>query len=133
MEQPTVFPVLYYDDPAAAIDFLAEAFGATRHAVYTGEGGGIVHAELMLGHGMVMLGPASPEYPATGGRGGGVYVAVEDPDAHFARARSAGAGIVRELHDTEYGSREYAAVDGEKNDWYFGNYQPFAHVPPAAG
>ena len=55
-----------------------------------------------------------------------VYVVVDDPDAHHERARAAGAEIVRELHDTDYGSREYGAKDPEGNAWYFGTYQPFA-------
>lgn len=125
MEHPTVFPTLSYDDARSAIDFLVEAFGAERHAVYGEER--VQHAELRLGNGLVMLGSSSGEMPATRGRGGGVYVAVGDPDEHHARARAAGAEIVRELHDTDYGSREYAAKDPEGNVWYFGTYQPFAY------
>src|SRR5918994_5871284 len=127
MEHPTVFPTLSYDDAPAAIDFLIEAFGAERHAVHSADDGTIQHAELRFGNGIVMLGSASGEMRATRGRGGGVYIVVADPDEHRARAREAGAEIVRELHDTEYGSREYAAKDPEANTWYFGNYQPFAY------
>lgn len=127
MENPTVFPTLSYDDARAAIDFLVEALGAERHAVYSGDDGTIQHAELRFGNGIVMLGSSSGEMPATGGRGGGVYIVVADPDQHHAQARGAGADIVRELHDTEYGSREYATKDPEGNTWYFGTYQPFAY------
>jgi uncharacterized glyoxalase superfamily protein PhnB len=125
MKHPTVFPTLTYDDPRAAIDFLIRAFGAERHAVYSGEDGTIQHAELRFGNGIVMLGSASGEMPAAAGRGEGVYIVVTDPDKHHAQAREAGAEIVRELHDTEYGSREYAAKDPEGNQWSFGTYQPF--------
>jgi uncharacterized glyoxalase superfamily protein PhnB len=127
MEHPTVFPTLSFDDAPAAIDFLIEAFGAERHAVYSGDDGTIQHAELRFGNGIVMLGSARGELPATRGRGGGVYIVVADPDEHCARAREAGAEIVRELHDTEYGSRNYAAKDPEANTWHFGTYQPFAY------
>jgi uncharacterized glyoxalase superfamily protein PhnB len=127
MEHPTVFPTLSYDDAHAAIDFLIEAFGAERHAVYSGDDGTIQHAELRFGNGIVMLGSSTAEIPATGGRGGSVYTVVADPDEHHRRAREAGAEIVRELHDTEYGSRNYAAKDPEGNTWYFGTYQPFAY------
>jgi uncharacterized glyoxalase superfamily protein PhnB len=127
MDHPTVFPTLSYDDAQAAIDFLVEAFGATRHAVYSGDDGTIQHAELRFGNGIVMLGSSSGEMPATRGRSGGVYIVVADPDEHCARAREAGAEIVRELHDTEYGSRTYAAKDLEGNSWYFGTYQPFGY------
>jgi uncharacterized glyoxalase superfamily protein PhnB len=122
---PTVFPTLRYDDAEAAIAFLTSAFGAARHAVYTGDEGKVQHAELRLGNGIVMFGSTSPEWPASGGSAG-VYVVVDDPDEHCARARQAGAEITMELHDTEYGSREYAARDPEGNAWYFGTYQPFA-------
>lgn len=125
---PTVFPTLQYDDPGAAIEFLCEAFGAERHAVYSDEGV-IRHAELRLGHGIVMFGPSRPEAPASGGRASSVYVVVSDLDAHHARALAAGAEIVREANDTDYGSREYAARDSEQNMWYFGTYQPFAQSP----
>jgi uncharacterized glyoxalase superfamily protein PhnB len=123
MEHPTVFPTLSYDDAPAAIDFLVEAFGAERHAVYGGDDGKIQHAELRFGNGIVMLGSSSAEMPAT--RDVGIYVVVDDPDAHCARARAAGAEITRDLHDEPYGSREYAATDPEGKSWYFGTYQPF--------
>lgn len=126
MEHPTVFPTVSYDDAQAAIDFLIEAFGAERYAVYGGDDGTIQHAELRFGNGIVMLGSSSGEMPATGGRSGGVYIAVADPDDLHARARQAGAEIVRQPHDTEYGSREFTAKDPEGNSWYFGTYQPFA-------
>jgi len=124
MGHPTVFPSVVYDDARAAIDFLVEAFGAERHAVYADDER-VHHAELRFGNGIVMTGSAGAEAPATRG-GGGIYVAVEDPDAHCARARAAGAEITRDLHDTEYGSREYSAKDREGNSWHFGTYQPFA-------
>jgi uncharacterized glyoxalase superfamily protein PhnB len=132
MEYPTVFPTLHYDDARDAIDFLTAAFGAEQHAVYDDGKGTIVHAELRLGNGIVMLGSARSEAPATRGRGGGIYVVVEDPDAQCARAREAGAEIVRDLNDTDYGSREYAARDPEGNVWSFGTYQPFAVEHEAA-
>jgi uncharacterized glyoxalase superfamily protein PhnB len=125
MEHPTVFPTLSYDDAQAAIDFLVAAFGAERHAVYTADDGTIHHAEFRFGNGIVMLGSSRPEMPATGGRGG-IYVVIGDPDGHCARARAAGAAITRDLHDTDYGSREYSAKDPEGNSWHFGSYQPFA-------
>ena len=126
MEHPTVFPTLSYEDAQAAIEFAVEAFGAERHAVYSGADGTIQHAELRFGNGIVMLGSASAEVPATGG-GAGIYIAIDDPDAHCARARAAGAEITRDLHDEPYGSREYSAKDPEGNSWHFGTYQPFAY------
>jgi uncharacterized glyoxalase superfamily protein PhnB len=126
MNHPTMFPSLHYDDAQAAIDFLCEAFAFERHAVYAGDDGRIQHAELRYGNGMVMLGSAQGELPAAHASAGGIYVVVDDPDAHCAQARAAGAEITRELEDTEYGSRGYGAKDPEGNSWHFGTYQPFA-------
>jgi uncharacterized glyoxalase superfamily protein PhnB len=123
MEHPTVFPILSYDDAQAGIDFLVDAFGAERVAVYAGDDGKIQHAEVRLGNGMVMLGSSHAGSPVTRNR---IYVVVENSDEHCARARAAGAEIVMELRDTEYGSRDYGARDPEGNTWYFGTYQPFA-------
>jgi uncharacterized glyoxalase superfamily protein PhnB len=78
----------------------------------------------------VMFGPTRPDLPAT--RGSGVYIVVADADAHYARAREAGAEIVREPFNTDYDSREYSARDPEGNDWHFGTYQPFEFDHSAA-
>ena len=72
-----------------------------------------------------MFGSARADAPATRGAGGGIYVVVEEADAHSDRARAAGAEILRDVHDTEYGSRDYSARDPEGNVWHFGTYQPF--------
>ena len=124
----SIFPVLKYDDARAAIEFLERAFGFERHAVHDGENGGVAHAELRLGDDYVMLG-STGEGDDRFNEGAGrysLYVVVEDPDAHLARAREAGASVERELNDTDYGSREYTARDPEGNLWSFGTYRPEA-------
>jgi uncharacterized glyoxalase superfamily protein PhnB len=133
MSHATVFPSLHYDDAPKAIEFLTNAFGFERHAVYAGEDGTVQHAELSFGNGLVMLGSASAEFAASRGNGGGVYIVVDDPDAHAQRARAAGAEITREPYDTFYESREYSARDPEGNAWHFGTYQPFEYDHAAAG
>jgi uncharacterized glyoxalase superfamily protein PhnB len=55
-----------------------------------------------------------------------IYLVVDDPDAHHTTARAAGATVVRELQDTDYGSREYSVRDPEGNLWSFGTYDPYA-------
>jgi len=124
-EHPTVFPTMKYRDADSAIDFLERAFGAEAHAVHRDGDGRVRHAELRLGNGMVMLGEAEAAV------GGDVYVVVSDVDGHCSRARQAGAEIVREPNDTDYGSREYGARDPEGLAWHFGTYQPFAVEPGA--
>jgi uncharacterized glyoxalase superfamily protein PhnB len=130
-EAPDVIPTMSYSDAPAAIDWLERAFGFVRHTVYEGEGGRIEHAELRLGSGMVMLGSTNDRFdvkaPAElGATTAGIYAIVEDPDAHYERAKSAGAEIVAELTDQDYGSRDYSARDPEGHLWHFGTYRPTA-------
>jgi uncharacterized glyoxalase superfamily protein PhnB len=129
---PNIFPALRYRDANAAIDWLKEAFSFEEKAVYRGNDGAVVHAELRLGAGIVMLGPAREE-GWLGGKAAdplaspnSIYAVVEDPDSHHDRARAAGAEIVLEPADMEYGSREYSARDLEGNLWSFGTYDPYA-------
>ena len=61
---------------------------------------------------------------AGGGPLPSLYIAVSDPDAAHARATQAGAEVVRELTDTDYGSREFTVRDPEGNLWSFGTYNP---------
>ena len=131
----TVIPALHYKDAPAAIDFLCKAFGFEKNAVYEDKDGSIAHAQLSFGHGMVMLGSArESEYgkllvrPAdAGGVTMSVYCIVDDADAHFARAKAAGAQITREPVTQDYGGRDYTCKDPEGNVWTFGTYDPWAH------
>ena len=122
----SLFPALRYSDARAAADWLERAFGFERHAVYDGEDGLVMHAEMRLGNGMIMFGSPRPPDPANpwADERFGIYAVVEDIDAHYARARAAGAEIVRELADTGYGSREYSARDLDGHLWSFGTYRP---------
>ena len=121
----TVYPVPRYRDARVAIDFLQRCFGFEPLSVTEGEGDNIVHAELNVGAGLIMLSSASDGDPFPAGPST-FYVAVQDPDAHHDRANGAGAEIVMELTDQPYGSREYAARDPEGNVWTFGTYRPQA-------
>jgi uncharacterized glyoxalase superfamily protein PhnB len=61
-----------------------------------------------------------------GGVNQGLYVRVADTDALYKRAKAAGAEIVRELADTDYGSRDFMCRDPEGHLWSFGTYMPEA-------
>jgi len=126
--RPNIFPALHYRDPDAALEWLKRAFGFEEKAVYRDEHGRIQHAELRLGDGIVMFGgvPADTARPDGDQPPVTIYAVVSDPDAHYERARAAGAEIVRELTDQPYGSREYGARDLEGNGWSFGTYDPYA-------
>jgi uncharacterized glyoxalase superfamily protein PhnB len=136
---PNIYPCLGYRAAKAAIRWLAEAFGFEERMVYPGEDRDVAHAELSLGPGIIMLGSASDDMAnvdtdalTAGGEVDfsripfALYVAIDDVDAHCERARAAGAEIVREPADTDYGSREYCARDLEGNVWSFGTYRPAA-------
>lgn len=124
--RPTVYPVLSYRDAGAALDWLQKAFGFEQLFATPGEDGKIMHAELSFGTGVIMLGSGTAPDGAADWRSSpqSVYVAVEDADAHCARARATGAEITREPEDMDYGSREYSARDLEGHHWHFGTYRP---------
>lgn len=129
---PNIFPTLRYADADAAIGWLTRTFGFVEKDTTRDGDGVVVHSELRLGAGMIMLGQHRGE-PWMGGEApnalastAGVYAAVDDADAHYDRAKSGGAQIVREIVDTPYGSREYSARDLEGNLWSFGTYEPYA-------
>jgi uncharacterized glyoxalase superfamily protein PhnB len=128
--EPQVWPTLRARDARALIRFLVDAFGFEETVVY-GEGDRVDHAQLSWPPGGgVMLGSvrdgdtgargqASPTTPGTFG----AYVVTDDVDAVYERARAAGAEIIAEPHDTDYGSHDFAALDPEGNRWFFGTYR----------
>lgn len=139
MSQPTsnLFPSLTYADAPAAIEWLCRAFGFTRRLVVPGPEGGVMHSELSLGPGVVMVSSPKPAQGRVapepgGGRSHALSLHITDPDAHHARAMAAGARILRELEDEEYGGRGYMVADPEGHIWYFGSYRPGEHWEDAA-
>jgi uncharacterized glyoxalase superfamily protein PhnB len=116
---PNIYPFMRFADADAALEWLSRAFGFNELVVYRSDEGVVHHAEASLGPGIVMFGQGDPAEH-------GVYVAVEDADAHYERAKAAGAEIVREIEDTYYDSREYTAKDPEGHVWSFGTYRPEA-------
>ncbi|WP_395451048.1 VOC family protein [Aminobacter sp. UC22_36] len=136
LEAPRIFPTLRYNNAARMIDWLGEALGFSVHAQYM-DGDEVGHAELALGSSMIMIGSSRPDvYGAIVGEPGqnggkSIYVAVEDVDAVHAQAKSAGAVIVQDLTDRDYGSREFICRDPEGNIWSVGTYWPKAGEPAA--
>ena len=131
----SVIPTFRYHDAPAAIDWLCRVLGFEAHLIVPGEADGIVaHAQLTLGNGMIMLGsarydeyhsdvqpPAGFEAPLTQA----AYLVVPDIDAHYARARAAGALIVMDLAEQDYGGKLYACRDPEGQLWNIGSYDPW--------
>ena len=121
---PQVWPTLRARDARGLIRFLVDAFGFEETVVYA-DGDRVHHAQLSWpAGGGVMLGSAVPAsepdpWPVQPGTFG-AYVVTEEPDQLFARATAAGAEVMQGLHDTDYGSRDFAVRDPEGNRWSFG-------------
>ena len=129
----TVVPTLRYRDAHRMIGWLCEVFGFARHAVYEDGQGGIAHAQLTLGSGMIMLGSARDDEfgrlqatpTALGGTTQSPYLVVSDADEVYRRAKAAGAEIVIEIKDEDYGGRGFSCRDPEGHLWNIGTYDPW--------
>ena len=131
----TVIPCLRYRDAPAAIDWLCQTFGFEKQLVVPNQDGTIAHAQLSFGNGMIMLGSvlkAETEFgrlmkqpdEITGAETQSSYIVVLDADAMYARAKAAGAKIVIEIKDEDYGGRGFSCYDLEGHLWNFGTYDP---------
>lgn len=118
------------------IDWLGEAFGFERRMVIDDGKGGVAHAELTLGNGMIMVGSARSDQfgklqqtpRALGATTQSAYIVVSDTDATYARAKAAGAEIVIEMKTQSYG-RTFSCCDPEGHLWNVGDYDPWAATP----
>jgi uncharacterized glyoxalase superfamily protein PhnB len=126
-KRPTFGAALFYHDPFAALDWLENAFGFERSMVITDQEGKLAHAEMKFGGGdaYIMVGSEWTDFVASPASVGGkntqtIHVHLNDGiEAHCARARAAGATIVRELENQFYGDRTYMARDPEGHVWSF--------------
>ncbi len=123
-----IHPCLTYHNATAAIDWLCRVFGFTKQLVVPGPDGTVLHSELSLGTGVLMVSSPKPEMQRVAANTAGqvctLSVYVADPDQHHAQAVAAGAKVIRPLQDEDYGARGYMAEDLEGHQWYFGNYRP---------
>jgi uncharacterized glyoxalase superfamily protein PhnB len=131
----TIIPTMYYRDAPAAIEWLCAALGFEQHLRVPDDAGGIAHAQLKFGNGMIMLSSANDSpwgqlmvQPADIGRRDTqcCCLTVADVDAHCARARAHGAEIIDEPSDKDYGGRGYGLRDLESRVWWIGSYDPWA-------
>ena len=134
-DYPTVAPMLAYSDAVTALDWLSNAFGCEVRNKYVNDNGSIGHAELRFpGNGVVMLAdhpspyenpkelranyPPAAKWYDTPYIVNGVWVQVDDVDAHFARAKANGAEILSEPLDEGHG-KSYRTADLEGHRWMF--------------
>ena len=130
----TIIPGLRYRDAHAAIDWLCKAFGFEKHAVYENDQGGVEHAQLSFGSGMIMLGDVRDNefgrHMAQPDEVGGhetqcPYVVVANCKSHYQQAREMGAVIVNDYAEKDYGGAGYSCRDPEGHLWSFGSYDPW--------
>jgi len=131
----TTIPCLRYHDAHTAIDWLCKAFGFEKNAVHEDGEGGVAHAQLSFGNGMIMLGSIrdnaygrhmTTPRAADGLNTQSTYVVVADCRAHYEQARNAGAEIADEYAERDYGGAGYSCLDPEGHLWSFGSYDPWA-------
>ncbi len=130
----TVIPTLRYRDAPGAIEWLCANFGFQKHLVVPGDNGTIAHAQLSFGNGMIMLGSieVESEYGKAVSQPDGnpvpqsLYLVVADADEAYRSATKAGASIVIEIKDEEYGGRGFTCRDLEGHIWSFGTFDPWS-------
>jgi uncharacterized glyoxalase superfamily protein PhnB len=137
----TIIPSLRYRDALSAIDWLIVALGFEKQAVFLGsDNTTVMHAQLTFGNGMIMIGSVG-----NGGEAGkfmaqpdetglretkGTYLIVNDADTVYATAKSAGAEMVLDIRDMDYGGRAFTCRDPEGHLWSIGTYDPWQPETP---
>jgi uncharacterized glyoxalase superfamily protein PhnB len=134
----SVIPGMRYRDALGMIDWLCRAFGFEKQAVYASEDGNVMHAQLVFGNGMVMIGSvtsgtATSKLLKQPDEIGGMEtqltsLIVSDCDAIYATAKAAGAVMVQDLKEMDYGGKSFMCRDPEGHIWGVGSYNPW--VPP---
>lgn len=130
---PRLSGSVFYDDPQAAIAWLCRVFGFEVRLKIEGEGGSIVHSELVFGGAVVMVSGTGGNEPwqqlyrsprSSGKVTQALAFYIDEVDLHYARALAGGATVVRELRTDDYGDdywsdRTYGALDLEGHLWWF--------------
>lgn len=129
-----MMPCLRYRDAAGAIEWLCDTLGFEKHVVVPDMHGGIAHAELSFGNGMVMLGSVvGSDYGALlkqpdeigGFSTQSNYLVVNDADMVYQRVKASGAAVVIDIKDEDYGGRGFTCRDPEGHLWTLGTYDPW--------
>jgi uncharacterized glyoxalase superfamily protein PhnB len=122
---PQIIPYMYYEDAGAAIEFMEKAFGLRIESAFRSpEDDRVLHASVRTGSGVIFVGPGMEPFgtravPDAEFVSTMIYVHVEDVDAHYARAKEAGARIWAEPHVHFGGNRQYTASDPGGQRWTF--------------
>lgn len=133
-EEQAVIPMISYEDGTAAMEWLAKAFGFLEESRVADDEGRLMHGEMDVGGGLIMLASPTPDYEGPKRHRescerarkwstvpwvvDGVLVLVDDLEGHLERARAAGAAILTEIEEGPPG-RRYRAEDPEGHRWFF--------------
>lgn len=131
----TVVPCIRYRDAPRAVEWLCQVFGFTPHLIVPGENGTILHGQLVLDNGMLMLGSLSnqneygklivPPDQIHGAQTQTNYLVVEDADEVYERVKAAEGTIIIDIADQDYGGRGFTCRDLEGHVWSIGTYDPW--------
>jgi PhnB protein len=118
----SITPYLTVRDAVRAIEFYKQAFGATERGVMKGPDGKVMHAELMIGDSIIMLGDEAPHFgslspQAIGGSASGLHIYVENVDSAFDRAVKAGGTVEMPVSDMFWGDRYGKLKDPFGHKW----------------
>jgi PhnB protein len=115
-----VQPYLVVGDADAVMDFTIKALGAKEKVRMPGPDGKLAHGEVELGDSIVMMGSPMP-----GGKlmPGQLYLYVDDADATYKKALSAGGKSIEEPNDAFYGDRRAGVEDSQGNQWFLATHQ----------
>ena len=132
----TVIPGLRYRNALAMIDWLCNAFGFDKQAVFAKPDGTVMHAQLTFGGGgMIMVGSVDNGTPSSklskqpdeigGAETQSPYLVAFDIDAIYSRAKAAGAVMLSDLEEKDYGGKGFSCKDPEGHVWHVGTFDPW--------
>jgi PhnB protein len=113
----TVTPYLCVADADAELAFLKTAYGATEVQCERNTDGTVMHAEVMVGDTLIMIGQAGGQWPT---KPAALYLWVKDVDATYAKALAAGATSESVPEDKPYGHRNAGVIDVNGVTWWIG-------------
>lgn len=130
-----IIPTLRYSDPNKAVAWLCEHLGFSIHVAHPSDGARIIHAQLVRGNDMIMLGGTRDDEfsrnmilasEMDGKNTQSPYIIVEDVRSMYEDCLAKGVDIALEFKAEEYGGESFSCRDPEGNLWNIGSYNPWA-------
>lgn len=132
----SVIPTMKYKNATAAVNWLSLAFGFKKKVVYPDGNGGIAHAQLTFGNGMIMVSSESDtpygrlmavprDIDNVNTQSANIILDDDLVESHYKNAIRAGAKVALPLEKQDYGGQSYSVFDPEGHLWNFGSYDPW--------